>query len=211
VCLTDKLTDKYPEISGSKNDSYDSNEEKTVNFINMVRDGLLNEYDWLVFIDDDAVLNIPVFESIVSHLDKTKVYGFSMKGSYTKDPELDYPSGGCGYFISPELIKKCEPMTVKGYNYEDVCMGKWLQENKVKISDKYMIGDILYQIHFNGWFPFQRFFNDLWKEGDSYVPKMISEFTEEDVTFLYKHVTHHYIRHKSYMEYLHTLLNKKAP
>ena len=212
VCLTDKLTDKYPEISGSKNDSYDSNEEKTVNFMNLVRTtDQFNAYDWLVLIDDDAILNIPLFESILPYLDKTRVYGYSMKGSYLKDPELDYPSGGCGYFISPELIKKCEPMTVKGYNYEDVCIGKWLQENKIKITNKYMIGDMLHQLNLNGWFPFQRFFNDLWKEGDSYVPKMISEFTEEDVTFLHKHVTHHYIRHKSYMEYLHTLLNKKAP
>ena len=211
VCLTDKLTGKYPEISCSDKDDYHSNEEKTVNFINLVRTtDQFDAYDWLVFIDDDAILNIPLFESIVPHLDKTRVYGYSMKGSYLKDVELDYPSGGCGYFISPELIKKCEPMTVKGYGYEDVCMGKWLQENKMKITNKYMIGDMLHQLNLNGWFPFQRFFNDLWKEGDSYVPKMISEFTEEDVTFLHKHVTHHYIRHKPYMEYLHTLLNKKA-
>jgi hypothetical protein len=174
----------------------------------MVRDGLFDEYDWLVFIDDDAILNIPLFESIVNHLDKTKVYGYSMKGSYISDVELDYPSGGCGYFISPQLIKKCKLMTIKGYNYEDVCMGKWLQENDVKISNNYMIEDTVHQVYLNGWFPFQRFFNDLWKEGDSYVHKMISEFTQEDVTFLHKHVTHHYIRHKSFMEYLHNLLNK---
>ena len=54
-------------------------------------------------------------------------------------------------------------------------------------------------------------FNDLWKEGDSYVPKMIESFTEADVTFLRKNVTHHYIRHKSFMNYLHTLLNEKSP
>ena len=208
MCLTDKLIGKYPELSCSNNDDYNSNEEKTVNFINMVRDGLFDEYDWLVFIDDDAILNIPLFESIVNHLDKTKVYGYSMKGSYISDVELDYPSGGCGYFISPQLIKKCKLMTIKGYNYEDVCMGKWLQENDVKISNNYMIEDTVHQVYLNGWFPFQRFFNDLWKEGDSYVHKMISEFTQEDVTFLHKHVTHHYIRHKSFMEYLHNLLNK---
>lgn len=212
VCLTDKLTGKYSELSCSNKDDYNSNEEKTVNFINLVRTtNQFDAYDWLVFIDDDAILNIPLFESIVDHLDETKVYGYSMKGSYLKDVELDYPSGGCGYFISPKLIKKCGEMKIQGYGYEDVCMGKWLQENKIKITNKYMIGDLLYQLNLNGWFPFQRYFNDLWKEGDSYVAKMIADFKEEDVTFLHKHVTHHYIRHKSFMEYLHHLLNKKAP
>jgi hypothetical protein len=211
VCITDILTGAPNQLTMSNSDRYDSNEEKTVNFINYVQE-LPNEFneDWLIFIDDDAILNIPLFESIIQYLDKTKVYGYSMKGSYTKDPEIDYPSGGCGYFISPELIKKCEPMTVKGYGYEDVCMGKWLQENKIKITNKYMVGNLLCQLNLNGWFPFQRYFNDLWKEGDSYVEKMISTFTEEDVTFLRKHVTHHYIRHKSFMKYLHTLLNEKT-
>ena len=209
VCLTDKLTGRHPEISGSDSDDYNSNEEKTVNFINLVRTtDQFDGYDWLVFIDDDALLNIPVFEALVNHLEKDKVYGYSMKGSYTADPELDYPSGGCGYFISPQLIKKCEPMTVKGYNYEDVCMGKWLHENNVTISSKYIIGEESYKLHLNGWFPFQRFFNDLWKEGDGYVQKMISQLTEEEIAFLHRHVTHHYIRHKSFMEYVHNLLNK---
>jgi hypothetical protein len=134
-----------------------------------------------------------------------------MKGSFQKDLELDYPSGGCGYFISPELIKTCGEMQVQGYGYEDVSMGKWLQDNKIKISDKYMMGKLLCQIHLNGWFPFQKHFNDLWKEGDSYVPKMIESFTEADVTFLCKNVTHHYIRHRPFMEYLHKLLNEKSP
>lgn len=212
VCLTDKLTGKYPEISGSKYDDYNSNEEKTVNFINLVRTtDQFDNYDWLVFIDDDAILNIPEFESIIQYLDKEFVYGYKMKGSYQKEPELDYPSGGCGYFISPQLIKKCKPMTAKGYGYEDVCMGKWLEENRVKIQDKYMVASLMVPLYLNGWFPFQRYFNDLWKEGDSYVAKMISELTEEDVTFLHKHVTHHYIRHTSFMKYLHTLLNEKSP
>ena len=211
VCLTDKLTGKYPEISGSKKDDYHSNEEKTVNFINLVRTtDQFDKYDWLVFIDDDAILNIPLFESIVSHLDKTKVYGYSMKGSYTKEPEIDYPSGGCGYFISPELINNCGEMKIQEYGYEDVCLGKWLQDNKIKITNKYMVGSLLCQLNLNGWFPFQKHFNDLWKEGDSYVAKMISTYTEEDVTFLHKHVTHHYIRHKSFMDYLHKLLNEKT-
>ena len=77
VCLTDKLTGKYPEISGSKHDDYNSNEEKTINFINLVRTtNQFDNYDWLVFIDDDAILNIKLFESILPYLEKTKVYGY---------------------------------------------------------------------------------------------------------------------------------------
>ena len=203
VCLTDKLTGKYPEISGSDKDDYQSNEEKTVTFINLVRTtDQFDKYDWLVFIDDDAILNIPLFETFLPTMDKSMVYGYSMKGSYTKNPEIDYPSGGCGYFISPQLIKTCEPMSVHGTGYEDVSMGIWLRDNNISINST---------IKLNGWFPFQRYFNDLWTKGDSYVEEMISEFKEKDVTFLHKHVTHHYIRHKSFMKYLHTLLNEKSP
>ncbi|NBO23382.1 hypothetical protein EBU94_08620, partial [bacterium] len=90
-------------------------------------------------------------------------------------------------------------------------IGKWLQENKVKISDKYMIGSLLCQLNLNGWFPFQKHFEKLWQEGDSYVPTVIEDITEDDVTFLRKNVTHHYIRHASFMKYLHTLLNEKSP
>jgi hypothetical protein len=212
VCLTDKLTGRPNEISCSDKDDYQSNEEKTVNFINLVRTtDQFDAYDWLVFIDDDAILNIPLFEKVITFFSKTAVYGYSMKGSYTKEPELDYPSGGCGYFISPQLIKNCQPMTIKGYGYEDVCMGAWLKENQIKIYDKFLDSNVLHRLYLNGWFPFQRYFNDLWKEGDSYVPKMLADLTEEDVTFLHKHVTHHYIRHKSFMRYLHTLLNEKSP
>ena len=212
VAITDKPTGLANEISMSKNDNYQSNEEKTVNFINYIQANpdQFTE-DWLIFIDDDAILNIPVFESIIQYLDKDNVYGYKMKGSYQKDPELDYPSGGCGYFISPQLIKKCKPMTVKGYGYEDVCMGKWLEENKVKINDKYMEGSLMHPLHLNGWFPFQKHFNDLWKIGDSYVPTMLADLTEIDVAFLRKNVTHHYIRHTSFMKYLHKLLNEKSP
>lgn len=203
VCLTDKLTGKYPEISGSNKDDYNSNEEKTVTFINLVRTtDQFDKYDWLVFIDDDAILNIPLFEATLSTMDKSIVYGFNMKGVYEKDKTLSYPSGGCGYFISPQLIKTCKPMSVHDTGYEDVSMGIWLRDNKISINSS---------IKLNGWFPFQRHFDELWTKGDSFVPKMINTFTEEDVTFLRINVTHHYIRHTSFMKYLHTLLNEKSP
>jgi len=59
VCLTDKLTHLFNEWSGSSSDAYNSNEEKTVNFINhVITTNEYDDYDWLVFIDDDAILNV---------------------------------------------------------------------------------------------------------------------------------------------------------
>lgn len=209
VIITDKLTGAANELSMSSSDGYQSNEEKTVNFINYVQ-AHPDEFnqDWFVFIDDDAILNQGQFESIINHLDKDNVYGYKMKGSYQKDPELDYPSGGCGYFISPQLIKKCKPMTKKGYGYEDVCMGKWLEENRVKIHDKYMVGSVMVPIRLNGWFPWQKHFEKLWEKGDSYVKEMIPLLTEEDVKLLHASITHHYIRHASLMDFIYNEIKK---
>ena len=209
VIITDKLTGAANELSMSNSDRYDSNEEKTVNFINYVQ-AHPNEFneDWLIFIDDDAILHSELFESIMPYLDKNVVYGTNMRGSYSKERELNYPSGGCGYFISPELIKKCKPMTVKGYGFEDVCMGKWLEENRVKIHDKYMIANIMIPLKLNGWFPWQKHFPALTNKGESYIPQMLEELTEEDVTILHKNVTNHYIRHRKIMEFIYNEIKK---
>ena len=209
VIITDKLTGAANELSMSNSDRYDSNEEKTVNFINYVQahPDQFNE-DWLVFIDDDAILHSALFESIMPYLDKNVLYGTNMRGSYKKEPELNYPSGGCGYFISPELIKKCKPMTIKGYGFEDVCIGKWLEENRVKVHDKYMNGSIMIPLKLNGWFPWQKHFTTLTDKGESYIPQMLEELTEEDVTILHKNVTNHYIRHRKVMEFIYNEIKK---
>jgi hypothetical protein len=209
VIITDKLTGIANELSMSDNDKYNSNEEKTVNFINYVQahPNDFNE-DWFVFIDDDAILNSALFESIMPYLDKNVVYGTQMKGSYKKEPELNYPSGGCGYFISPELIKKCKPMTAKGYGFEDVCIGKWLEENRVKIHDKYMNGSLMISIKLNGWFPWPKHFDKVSEKGDEYINEMIKTLTPEDVTLLHKNVTNHYIRHRSLMQYIYDQIKK---
>ena len=209
VIITDKLTGAANELSMSKSDGYQSNEEKTVNFINYVQ-AHPDEFnqDWFVFIDDDAILNQDLFESIINHLDKNNVYGYKMKGSYQKDPELDYPSGGCGYFISPELIKRCKPMTIKGYGYEDVCMGKWLEENKVKIHDKYMVGSLMVPLKLNGWFPWQRHFQTLWEKGDKYVPQILEDLTEKELKTISETLIQHYIRHTSLMKFIYNQIKK---
>lgn len=209
VIITDKLTGAANELSMSNSDGYQSNEEKTVNFINYVQKNpdQFNQ-DWFVFIDDDAIFNSHLFESIIDHLDKDCVYGYKMKGSYTKEPELDYPSGGCGYFISPQLIKKCKPMTKKGYGYEDVCMGKWLEENRVKIHDKYIVGSLMIPLKLNGWFPWQRHFQTLWEKGDKYVPQMLEDLTEQELKTINETLIQHYIRHTSLMNFIYDKIKK---
>lgn len=203
VCLTDKLTGRPNELSGSNKDNYQSNEEKTVTFINLVRTTTqFDEYDWLVFIDDDAILNIPMFEENLPHMDKSMLYGYGMRGVYEKDKTLNYPSGGCGYFVSPQFIKTCKPMSTHSIGYEDVSIGIWLRENNKEINTQFKL---------NGWFPWQKYFNELWERGDEFVPEMLGELTKKDVKFLTDHMTHHYIRHKTLMKYIHNLLNKKSP
>lgn len=199
VAITDKPTGLANELSMSVSDSYESNEEKTINFINYVQANYEKfDVDWLVFIDDDAILNIPLLQQYLPNMDKNCVYGKNMKGVFKKDPQLEYTSGGCGYFISPELIMRSTPATKCGYGFEDACMGEWIRANNITIRE---------DLPLNGWFPWQHHFETLWTEGDEYVKEMIAEFTEKDVQFLRNHVTHHYIRHKSLMKYIHGVIN----
>jgi len=202
ICLTDRPTKLFNEWSGSYRDDYSSNEEKTVNFINhIITTNEYDEYDWLVFIDDDAILNVQLFNKVIHSLDKNKIYGLLMR-SFKKEPNLEYPSGGCGYFISPSLIKGKKLMTNKGWGFEDASIGRWAEENNISLSE---MPD---GIKLNGWFPFKQYWERLITEGEEYA-KTIT-FSKEDDEFIKSHLTHHYIRWKPIMEYIHNV-NKKAP
>lgn len=204
ICLTDRITGLYNEWSGSDSDKYESNEEKTVNFINHIRNSSeYDKYDWLVFIDDDAILNVKMFNNIINELDKNKVYGLLIS-SFKKAPGLSYPSGGSGYFVSPSIIKGKSPMLMRGWGFEDACFGKWCQENNIEISP------MPSGIKLNGWFPFQKHWDQLNQQGNSYCEKIIKQFSQEENKFLTSHLTHHYIRWKPLMKYIHEL-NEKAP
>ena len=155
ICLTDILTGKYPEISGSQRTDYYSAEEKTAYLINLVKNtNLFDEYDWLVFIDDDAILNIKMFEYILPYFDKNAVYGLKIHGGFAKAPSLIFPSGGAGYFISPALINQTNEMVNNNWGVEDVSVGKWINDNGLNFYDFFIIDNIKYQLRLNGWFPF---------------------------------------------------------
>ena len=214
VCLTDKLLGKYPEISGSERDGYDSAEEKTVHMINLVKNtNLFDEYDWLVFIDDDAILNVKKWEYMLPYLDENAVYGLYMHGSYQPQPKLVYPSGGSGYFISPKSIKKSNLMTNKGWGVEDAAVGKWIQENNIPFLDYVYINNKKHFLMLNGWFPFIEEYHTMADVNNPEYPKRLLEKVDRQKKnrWLRKHLTHHYIRHAEFMEYINNVFKEWTP
>lgn len=218
VCLTDRLTGKFNEISGTTREDYDSAEEKTVYMINLVKSsGLFDQYDWLVFIDDDAILNVKKFEHIIDSLDKSVVYGLKMCGSFQREPNLVYPSGGSGYFISPSLIKKANEMVNKEWGTEDAAVGKWIEENNLQFSDHYNYNGESKYLNLNGWFPFPEEYHKMSPEElqqhGGYGAKMLDyvENHEEKKKQLRQFLTCHYIRNVEMMEYIHDAYESWIP
>lgn len=207
VCLTDKLSGKFNEVSGSERDDYHSAEEKTVFMINEIIDGKYNDYDWLVFIDDDAILNTKMFEYIMGRLNKGHIYCLNMIGSYCHDHTLCFPSGGCGYFFSPQLAHNKNKMTSKNIGLEDVSMGYWIRENEIPLNGS---------IRLNGWFPFpqENINNDniLLDSGD-YGEFIISQIKNHDERkkSLLCHMTHHYLRNIDLIKYVHGAFEEWTP
>jgi len=218
VCLTDKITGKFNEFSGSENDTYYSNEEKTITLVNRIREtDFLNDYDWLVFIDDDAILNVNYFEYLLPLLDKTRFYGLCMNGCPGK-PDLLFPSGGASYFISPAFIKNMKPIVKPhwtGGGVEDVVVGNWLDENDQKIHQTVMIGEKEHTFKLNGWWPFQEELKtmNIFEQHDSNYKELLIQkaVTKETEHKILTHVTHHYVRELCEFEYIHNLFKVWTP
>lgn len=213
ICLTDKLTGKFEELSGSDDDSYTSNEAKTIYLLNLIKGtGLYQEYDWLIFIDDDAILNLKYFQYIFPYLDQNKFYGLAM-GGYPKDPDLVFPSGGAGYFISPSKVRTMKNIIKPDWSSggtEDVVVGNWLRENNESIYQEVNIDGKQTYFRLNGWWPFHREKNLLTEEQltkpgvKQYIVENVVDNTTVD--FLRRHVTHHYILERCEMEYVYETL-----
>ena len=216
VCLTDRLTGKFNEISGSDDDSYTSNEEKTITLLNLIREtDYCSEYDWLIFIDDDAILNAKYFEHLIPHLDKSLFYGLGM-GGHPKRPEIVFPSGGAGYFVSPQLIKILGKISKPDWSTggtEDVIVGNWLQENNRTVSQPYLKDTF---VRLNGWWPFHREKDSLAVE-DQESPNLrnlvVEKALQSDYSrdFILSHLTHHYLREPIEMEYVYNILKDWTP
>lgn len=199
VCLTDRLSGEYPEISGSNRTDYHSAEEKTVYLLNLIKNtNILDNYDWLIFIDDDAIINIESFKNIMHLMDKNFVYGLPIS-SFPKFPQLQYPSGGAGYFISPDLIKKHRSIQNNNWGIEDASIGKWIKDNNITLSSMPI------NIKLNGWFPFQDHWENIRKYGDDYATEMIKTFDILESNTISKYLTHHYIRWFPLMNYIYKI------
>jgi hypothetical protein len=203
ICLTDNILGGVgEEFSGSKRTDYSSNEEKTVNFINNGAEHYKN-YDWLVFIDDDAIINTLGLKYILPYLNKDFVYGLSMLGAWPKDQTLNFPSGGASYFISPKLIMSMPPMPIRGHGQEDVSMGEWLRENNKQITNSYEINGKKLKLYLNGWYPF----SDMSQKSCD----LIDDISADKNLFLRKHFTHHYIKESCLMNYIYNVFKNWTP
>lgn len=218
ICLTDTLTGEFNEISGSSREDYYSAEEKTLFLINHVKDSTdFDEYDWLAFIDDDAILNIKMFNYILPYMNKDYVYGLKMYGVYEKAPKTIYPSGGSGYFISPSLIKKSGYMIDNGWGIEDAAVGRWIEQNGIHLEDHLDINGERKYLRLNGWFPFGDERHRLSPDHESHSPLFAEKIIEnilnpENTAKIIKScMTHHYIRWHLLMKYIHNHFQEWTP
>jgi hypothetical protein len=218
VCLTDKPTGLFNEISGSKRDDYYSNEEKTITLINVVRtSNIFDAYDWLVFLDDDAYLNVNYFNYLLPYLDKKKFYGLAM-GGYPRFPNLVFPSGGAGYMISVHKMKKLSQIVKPEWSSggtEDVIVGNWLEQNHQKIHQEVEINGQQHHFPMNGWWPFHRekeLLNQREPDITDYKRPIIERYVDGVTeSFLKRHLTHHYITEWYEMLYVHSILKDWKP
>lgn len=210
ICLIDNLVGGVgEEFSGSKRVDYDSAEEKTATFINYcISHKTYSDYDWLIFIDDDAILNNKATHYILPYLDSNYVYGINMRGAWPNDPDLQFPSGGGGYFISPKLIQSMEPMEIHGHGKEDVSVGQWLKKNNISIKNTFDINEKTYMLYLNGWYPLSRLKQTTGLNKDE---DLINKIDDEHIAMLKRHITHHYIRTKELMTYINSVFSEWLP
>jgi hypothetical protein len=200
VCATDIVNNlNIDQLSLSDLDTHGiSSEEKTINMLNHIKDDDDYQiYDWFMFIDDDAILNVKMLNYILPFLDKTKVYGINMKGAYVKNKELIYPSGGAGYLISYDTIINNPNAKLYKLHHEDVAIGQYMKDNNISLENKIDINGKIYKINFNGWFPFQTLKKELdnkKKYSDQELSKLIISQSEQWQGNIMNHLTHHYIR-----------------
>lgn len=201
ICVTDNISGLFNEISCGTKEDYESAEEKTCNFFMKMKEGFLSDYDWVLMIDDDAILNYPKLFSLLGGLDKNMVYGYDMTRAWLKDLSLCYPSGGAGYLVSPSLVSLLSPMEIKGIGIEDVRVGLWMRENGLKLNSSLPLWPYFPRISTSYWD-----FIKIEKESPSKIPSMINDLSDADKSFVKSKITHHYIRGINIMMGFHELM-----
>ena len=211
VCLTDNLTGEFNELSASSRTDYYSAEEKTAHLFNQVlQHGLYREYDWLVLLDDDAILNTRMFEYILPHLDLSRFYGLAMARTKPEDPDFLFPSGGAGYLFSPGIIKS--PFHKHDIGLEDVAVGYWLQENGIPIHRHFDANGKKCVLRLNGWFPFVEEKKKLGIDDRDNLALLVEARRDPDIRKrVMRCMTHHYITNYEMMKYVHDVYQTFMP
>jgi hypothetical protein len=82
------------------------------------------QYEWFFFCDDDTFVNTKNLEKNIDLFDKNKINGNILNGTWSRDKELKYCSGGAGYLIHKTVLSKLST-TIKmtGSGYSDVSLG----------------------------------------------------------------------------------------
>jgi len=103
---------------------------------------LLDEYDWIFFVDDDTFVNTKKLNEFVQDIDENKVYGSiitsendSVNPMYVnKVIELDvqYPQGGAGFLVSSKTIKKIGEFKEYNVYHSDVIAGLNFHNNGIE-------------------------------------------------------------------------------
>jgi len=133
---TDKSTNVGNQVQICDNDTYFSNGIKNIG--ELIRVYNLKHYenvDWMFFCDDDTCVNLRKLENLLPTLDKTKMYGHMLSGTWPEDTSLSYLSGGAGYLLSSDTLKKFKAPSLdylKMSFYSDVCVGFWARDNNIE-------------------------------------------------------------------------------
>jgi len=116
-------------IKVSNRTDYRSNEEKHINALHYVSNNI-NNYEWFFFCDDDTFVNTKKLEELLNILDKNCVHGSVLnEGNWPGDRSLNFCSGGAGYVIHTELLKKItEQVKILNNGCSDVTLGLFLRD-----------------------------------------------------------------------------------
>lgn len=139
IFYTDKKLDVGNQVAVCDNDTYFSNGIKNLSELQRVySEKIYENVDWFLFCDDDTHVNLSNLEKILPLLDKFKIHGSINDGTWPEDRSLSYPSGGAGYLISSDLIRKFKVPSLDYLNftfYSDVCVGLWIRDNNINMNN----------------------------------------------------------------------------
>jgi hypothetical protein len=139
VFYTDRATSVGNQVEVDPDDTYNSNGKKNLAELHRVyNERLYENTEWFLFCDDDTCVNLKRLEDLLPTLNKGEMYGSLLAGTWPRDTTLKYLSGGAGYLISSDLIRKLGPPSLKYLDssfYSDVCVGLWARDNGVESVD----------------------------------------------------------------------------